>query len=107
MAFRHVHVLMGAIVFLATMVPAPYPLVTIGASEIIADILGTQYGKSHLLGSAVLFLPFSISTVGHVIGSFLFERYHKGNDGFLGSDTVLVPLSVGLVIDVEVRHVDT
>ena len=37
---------------------------------------------------------------------FLGERCREGDDEFLRADVALVPLSGGLVIDVEVHHVD-
>ena len=105
-ASGHVHALLGAIVFLATMVLATYPLVTIRASEMLANILDTQCGKVRVIFSAALYLPFSSFTVGRILGSFLGERCLKGDDRFIGAGVVLVPLSGGLVIDAEVRHVD-
>lgn len=62
--------------------------------------------KARLLDSAALYLPFFISTVGHIFGLFLGERCREGDDEFLRADVALVPLSGGLVIDVEVHHVD-
>ena len=73
MALGHVYALLGAIVFLATMVLAPYPLVTIRASEMLGDILNVPCGEAWLLGSDDVSLAFSISisTAGCIIGSFL------------------------------------
>ena len=58
MALGHVYALLGAIVFLATMVLAPYPLVTIGASEMLGDIINVPCMKSWLLVSDALSLLF-------------------------------------------------
>ena len=67
---------MGAIIFLETMVFAPYPLVTIGVSGFFGGVLNSPCGKAELLGADALSLPFSISTAGRILGPFLGESCH-------------------------------
>ena len=104
MDIGHVHALLGVIVFIATMVLAPYPLVAIRASAILGNILNATCGKSWLFGSNSLSLPFSISisVVGRILGSLLGEHFCQGNYWLIGDYLVLVPLSGGILIDAEV-----
>ena len=108
MAFRNVHALLGSVVSLATMVLAPYPLVIIGASEMIGGVLNAPCVKACLLGSDSLSLSFSISfsTVVRICGSFLSKKYCKGDGILIGNYFLLVSMSGGLVIYIGVCHVD-
>ena len=100
MVLGHKNALPGAIIFLATMVIAPYPLVTIGASEMFGAVLNAQYGNARLLCADALSFPLSISisAAGHILGPFLVERCCKGDGGLSRAYLVLVSLPGGLVI---------
>ena len=54
----------------------------------------------------LLSFPFSFPRLDVFLDFFLGERCREGDDVFLGAYIVLVPLSGGLVIDVEVCHVE-
>ena len=100
MNFRHIHYVLISVFILTTMVIAPYPLVTIGASEMFGAVLNAQYGNAQLLCADALSFPFSISisAAGHILGPFLVERCCKGDGGLSRAYLVLVSLPGGLVI---------